>query len=305
MKLLYLALISSVFIGSFVLGFGYRAKEVGIKAYDIGQISALPVLTKNSSFPILSGQGVVAVDPDSGVVLYEKDASRQLFPASTTKILTALVSLEYYKLDQVLTVEDISVEGQKMGLGVGEQITFDNLLNALLIYSANDAAVALADNYPGGRDSFVNAMNNKARELHLDHSHFANPAGLDDSTQLTTASDMVRLAQVAMKNPYFAKIVGTKRKVVTNVDGRKIYDLTNLNQLLGKIDGVMGVKTGWTQEARENLVTYVNRKDHKVFIAILGSQDRFGETIELVDWIYKSYTWQTVPFYQKLVGSLF
>lgn len=304
MKLLYLALISLVFIGSFVLGFSYHAKISGIKLYDIGQTSSLPTLSKSNSFPVLSGQGIIAVDSDSNVTLYEKDADNELYPASTTKILTALVALDYYKPDQVITVLDPTVDGQKMGLVTGEQMTFDNMINGLLIYSANDAAVTLADNYPGGRDSFVNAMNNKARELNLTNSHFANPIGLDDPTQLTTARDMVRLAEIAMKNPVFAKIVGTKEKIITDITGKMSYDLTNVNQLLGKVDGVMGVKTGWTEAARENLVTYVVRNDHKVFIALLGSQDRFGETTELINWIYSSYSWQPVPFYAKAIGQI-
>ncbi len=305
MKLLYFASIALVFIASFSLGFVTRAKEVGVSTYDIGQVSALPVLTKTNSFPVLSGQGVIAVDADSNVTLYEKNADGRLYPASTTKIVTALVAFDYYKLDQVITVHGINVEGQNMGLAEGEEITFDSLVNGLLIYSANDAAETLAANYAGGRESFINAMNNKARELHLDHSHFANPVGLDDDTQVTTARDMVRLSQVAMKNPYFAAIVGTREKTVTSTDGRIMHNLKNVNQLLGRVDGVAGIKTGWTEAARENLVTYVNRGNRKVFIAILGSADRFGETKELIDWIYGSYEWQAVPFYTKAISRLF
>ncbi|SRR5258708_1889479 len=295
MKLLYTALVAVVFIGSFVIGFSYRSKQLGIpfnlKTFNIGS-SSLPKLANNSPFPVVSGQGVIAIDGLSNVTLYEKDADKQLYPASTTKIVTALVALDYYKPDQIITVLNPTVEGQKMGLIPGEQITFDSLLNGLLIYSANDAAITLSDSYPGGRDSFVNAMNNKARELHLDNSHFANPVGLDDITQVTTARDMVRLGEVAMENPAFSKIVGTKSKSVTSIDGKYIHYLANVNQLLGKVDGVAGIKTGWTEAARENLITYVERNNHKVYIAVLGSQDRFGETTELIDWIYGNYSWQ-------------
>src|SRR5260221_8698225 len=238
MKLLYIALVAVVFIGSFLLGFQVRAKELGIKLYDIGNASSLPVLTGNKSFPVLSGQGIIAVDANSNVTLYEKSADQILYPASTTKIITALVALDYYKADEVLTVTNPNVEGQRMGLMIGEEMTFDNLINGLLIYSANDAAVTLADNYPGGRDAFVLAMNAKVAELHLENSHFANPVGLDDMTQVTTARDMVRVAMVAMQNPAFAKIVGTKEKIIADVSGKYKYNLTNFNQLLGKVDGV-------------------------------------------------------------------
>ena len=296
MKLLYIVLVATVFIGSFLLGFKVRAKELGIKLYDIGSASALPVFSGNKSFPVLSGQGIIAVDASSNVTLYEKSADQVLYPASTTKIITALVALDYYKADEVLTVTNPNVEGQRMGLMVNEKMTFDNLINGLLIYSANDAAVTLSDNYPGGRDAFVAAMNAKVAELHLMNSHFANPVGLDDMTQVTTARDMVRVAEISMQNPVFAKIVGTKEKIVADVSGKYTYDLTNVNQLLGKVDGVIGVKTGYTEAARENLITNVVRNGHNIFIAILGSEDRFGETKELIDWLYGSYTWIPTNF---------
>ena len=305
MKLLHIALISVVFVGSFVLGFSYRAGQLGVKLYNIGDASSLPVLTKNNLFPILSAQGVLALDSASNVTLYEKNADQELYPASTTKIITALTALDYYKSDDVLTAVDPYVDGQRMGLIKGEQMTFNNLINGLLIYSANDAAVTLADNYPGGRDAFIAAMNAKAQALHLDHSHFANPIGLDDPAQVTTARDMVRVARVAMSNPVFAQIVGTKEKTVTDITGKLTYNIANVNKLLGSVDGVVGVKTGWTEGARENLVTEVNRNGHSVFIVVLGSQDRFGETTEMINWIFGSYTWQPVTFTQKAVGYLY
>lgn len=304
MKLLYFLLVTIVFLGSFAIGMNVRAKELGVKLYNIGDASSLPVLTKNNQMPDLSGQGIIAVDGDSNVTLFEKNADNKFLPASTTKIITALVSLDYYKLDQVLTVINPSVDGQKMGLVRGEQITVSNLLNALLIYSANDAAITLAQNYPGGIDSFVSAMNAKADSLHLENTHFANPVGLDDSLQYTTARDMVRVAKVAMQNPIFQEIVGTKERVVTDASGKFSYDLRNVNQLLGSVDGVMGIKTGWTQEAKENLISFVTRNDHKVYIALLGSEDRFGETTEIINWVFDNYSWQKVSFAQKAVGHI-
>jgi serine-type D-Ala-D-Ala carboxypeptidase (penicillin-binding protein 5/6) len=304
MKILSILLLIIVFVGSFLLGFQVRAKELGIKLYNIGNISSLPILTGGSVFPILSGQGVIAVDSSSNVTLYEKNADTQLYPASTTKIITALVSLDYYRSQQELVVLNPVVDGQKMGLMTGEKMTFLDLLSGLLIYSANDAAVTLADNYAGGREAFVNAMNVKVQQLHLDHSHFANPAGLDDPLQFTTARDMVRVAQVAMENPTFAKIVGTKQKLITDTTGKFSYSLNNVNQLLGSVPGVIGIKTGYTDAARENLITEVARNNHSVFIAILGSEDRFGETTELINWVYGNYEWQKVTFTQKAVGML-
>jgi len=253
-----------------------------------------PVLAADSSFPILSAQGALAVDLDSGISLYEKNPDTKLLPASTTKIVTALVALDSYPLDQIVTVGKINVVGQKMGLFQREQITVENLLYGLLVFSANDAAEVLASNYPGGYEAFIEAMNIKAKDLSMINSYFQNPAGLDGSNQITTAEDLIRVSEVAMKNPEFAKIVGTKVASFTDVSGNIKYNLKNINELLGVIPGVSGVKTGWTENARENLVTYIERDGHKVMIAVLGSQDRFGETRELIDWVFGSYIWQEV-----------
>lgn len=259
----------------------------------------VPVLSAESSFPTLSAQGVIATDLDSGITLYEKNADAKLLPASTTKIVTALVSLDAYKPDQVLTVgKGASVDGQKMGLFVGEKMKFEDLLYGLLVYSANDAAVTLAQNYTGGYSAFVDAMNVKAKDLSMANSHFDNPAGLDTSIQRSTAKDLIRASEVAMRNSEFAKVVGTKNIIVKDETGKSSYNLRNVNELLGSVPGVLGVKTGWTENARENLVTYIERDNHKIMIAILGSQDRFGETKELIGWIFENYKWQEVKISQ-------
>ncbi len=261
-----------------------------------------PVLGAETSFPVISAQGAMAVDLNSGTPLYEKNPTEKLLPASTAKIITALVALDIYDLDQVLTVpKGAGVDGQKMGLYTGEQITVENLLYGLLVYSANDAAMTLAGNYPTSSessirsfDAFVTAMNEKAEDLSMKDSHFENPVGLDGIYQTTTAKDLVVASEVAMQNPVFAKIVATKSVKVADVSGKSVYYLKNINELLGNVPGVLGVKTGWTENARENLVTYIERDGHKILIAILGSQDRFGETKELIDWIFNSYEWQEV-----------
>jgi D-alanyl-D-alanine carboxypeptidase (penicillin-binding protein 5/6) len=118
-KLAFLLLVIIAFLGSFSLGFRVRAKELGINLPEIGNASDLPVLMGTKNFPILSGQGIIAIDEDSNVTLFEKNPDKKLLPASTTKILTALVSLDYYRLDDILTVSDVNVEGQKMGLVKG------------------------------------------------------------------------------------------------------------------------------------------------------------------------------------------
>lgn len=295
---LYLVMLAFIFVvssGLAISGNLSKLIELPVVAREQKTFPPIPILSGSSSFPIISAEGVLAVDLDSGIHLYEKNPDAPLLPASTTKIITALVSLDFYKLDDVLTVpQNVGVDGQKMGLFPGEKITFENLLYGLLVYSANDAAETLARDYPGGYDAFITAMNEKASALFMVNSHFANPVGLDEDDQHSTATDLVRASEVAMRDPVFSKVVGTKQIVISDVSGKNSYNLTNINQLLGVVPGVMGVKTGWTENARENLVTYLERDDHKIMIAVLGSQDRFGETKELINWIFSNYIWQEV-----------
>lgn len=271
----------------------YPMKVLSAKSYPDN-----PILKDNSIFPVLSAQGVVVSDLGSGVPLYEKNSDTKLLPASTTKIVTALVALDVYKLDQVLTIpRGVNVDGQKMGLYTGEQMKVEDLLYGLLVYSANDAAMTLALSHPEGYDAFVNAMNEKAVKLSMLNTHFENPVGLDGGSQVTTAKDLLLASEVAMRNPTFAKIVGTKSIILTDTTGKTKYNLNNINELVGNVPGVMGVKTGWTENARENLVTYVDRDGHRIIVVLLGSQDRFGETKELINWIFESYDWQKVNPY--------
>ncbi len=259
-------------------------------------VSKLPVLMDSSSFPVLSAQGVYAYDLDSGVVFYEKNAQSPFFPASTTKIVTALVALDYYDLDQIVNTGVFKATGSQMGLSWNENISARDLVYGLLVHSANDAAEVLANSYPGGKSAFVAAMNSKARELHAYATNFENPSGLDDSGQEITPKDLARIASQAMLERDFANIVGTKEYVAKNEDGTILHHMTNRNELLGEVPGVLGVKTGWTPEARENLVTYANRDGRRVMIALMGSQDRFGESQELLEWIFTNFEWKELDY---------
>ncbi len=294
---LYLLLLCFVFISTTAIALSPNFKNEIVKVLgekSIKEYSDLPVLNDHASYPILSAQSVMAVDLVSGVTLYEKDPNKTLLPASTTKIVTALVALDTYELDQVLKVGNINVIGQKMGLVWGEQITFRDLLYGLLVYSGNDAAEVLAQNHPGGRDLFIGLMNKKAKDLGLTNTHFSNPTGLDNGSQYSTTRDLVVVSKHAMKNPLFAEIVATKEITVKSIDGRFVHRLTNINKLLDEVPGVYGVKTGWTENARENLVSYIERDNRRIMVVVLGSSDRFGETKELINWIFENYKWEKI-----------
>jgi D-alanyl-D-alanine carboxypeptidase len=140
-------------------------------------------------------------------------------------------------------------------------------------------------------DAFVEAMNQKAKELGMKNSHFENPSGIDGSNHYSTPRDITFLTSVALKNPTILDIVKTKQTVVADITGKRIYRLKNVNQLLGTVAGVDGVKTGFTTEAGQCLVTSATRNGHKIVIVLMGSADRFGESAKLVDWAFSNFQW--------------
>ena len=234
--------------------------------------------------PEISAKAAIIVDRDAQVMLFSKNAQLRFSMASTTKIMTALTALDYYGLDDVLTVKRSYVAGSGLQLYPGEQFHFIDLLYAMLLPSANDAAQAVADNYPGGAEAFVNRMNEKAKSLHLTNTHYADPTGLEDDGDYTTVVDMARLASYATTNPTFAQVTATKYRTINTSNLSRQYPLTNLNQLLG-IDGVNGIKTGTTEGAGEVLVTSTVKNGHTYIIVVMNSSDRFYDTSTLLHFI--------------------
>lgn len=244
--------------------------------------------------PTLTANAIYVFDPDSGTEIYQKNSQDRFYPASTTKLMTALVALGTYNLDEVLTVKSAGdALGQSIHLSAGDRLTFENLLYGLLVDSGNDAAVALAENYPGGYTQFIGRMNQKARDLNLKSTHFTNVTGLFNPDHYTTAADLTLIAREAIGNATIRKIVSTKNVTFTDVTGSKKFTLESTNKLLG-IDGVRGLKTGWTPESGECLVTLVTRDGKSVLITLLGSTDRFGESVKLINWVYDNFDWKQI-----------
>lgn len=275
------------------------------------KVQSLNIAPPVSDYPVFVGpqtlqvaaRSAIVLDRDSAVLMYGKNDDVRLLPASTVKIMTALVALGNYGLDDVLTVREIAHQGQQsMNLIKGEKMTVANLLYGLLVASANDAAMVFAENYPGGSGAFVAAMNQKAKDLNLIATHFANPTGLDSDEKgklladysYTTALDLARLAAVALRNDTIDQVVATPKITVTDISGRIIHDLDNINTLLGKVEGLKGLKTGWTEEAGECLVGYAERNGRGIISVILGSEDRFGETAKLIDWAFSNHQWEVM-----------
>lgn len=252
------------------------------QAYKPVAIHPIPIAT-GSATPVTTAEAVYLTDRETLSPIFAKNEKIRMYPASTTKILTALVAYDLYKPDEVVTVHKVLNEGQVMGLVEGEKITFENLLYGLLVHSGNDAAYTLA--YEKGFDKFVDKMNKKAVELHMIDSHFVNPHGLHNPQQYTTAFDLTLAARELLNNSYLSKIVSTKEIIISDVDFKYFHKLSNVNQLLGVIPGIGGLKTGYTEEAGQNLVTLYKRHDgNEVILVVLKSLDRFADTASLVYW---------------------
>jgi len=239
-------------------------------------------LLKNNITPEISAKAAIIMDKDSQVILYTKNPNLRFSPASTTKIMTALTALEYFGLTDILTVKSTGVEGSVIGLSAGERMTFGDLLYAMLLPSANDAAFVIAQNYPGGVEKFVNKMNGNARRFNLYNMHFGDPAGLLDYEDYATPIDLARLASIALDNKVLSQIVSSKRKIISDVDSKNTYEIFNLNKLLG-FYGVNGIKTGFTDEAGGVLVTSKVESGHTLIIVVLKSDDRFLDTERLIN----------------------
>lgn len=247
------------------------------------EVAHYPIIDNNLA-PAISAKGAIVIDRNSQVILYQKNANLILPPASTTKIMTALVALDYYKPDDILSVKTATVEGSVLGISQNEKFRFEDLLYAMLLPSANDAALAIAENYPGGEKEFVKKMNEKAKEFHLLSTAFADPIGLEDNKDYTSSLDLARLSSIALENSEFSKVVATKNITIRSFDG-KDYFLYSLNKLLD-LPGINGIKTGTTEGAGQVLVTskkIANGQD--LIIVVMQSQDRFADTEILLNYL--------------------
>ncbi|QWV92555.1 D-alanyl-D-alanine carboxypeptidase [Geomonas oryzisoli] len=221
----------------------------------------------------------------NGRLFRQQNAAIRRAPASLTKMMTALVVLERCDLDDVVVVSRSAARetGSRIGLRRGEKFRVRDLLAATLIASANDACRALAEHACGNQRDFVIQMNARARALGLENTHFANACGHDSKGLYSSAQDLARLAERAMQQPHFAKIVGRPNMRITTLDGRRSYYLRNKNRLIGKYPGAIGVKTGTTPNAGQCLVALAEREDTRVLLVIMHSRNRWAAAPALLD----------------------
>ena len=256
------------------------------------QIYPYPVPSANyNQPPQVTAKSAIIIDAASGISLFEKDPDIRHLPASTTKLMTALVALEKCSPETPVLVSQVNTDGTQMGLSEGDIVTAQNLLYGLLLASGNDAAYTLANACSASYSHFITLMNQKAEDLAMDNTHFANPAGFDSQFQYSTARDLAKLAKVAIANPLIAKIVATQSTIVTDISGQKTYYLENVNKLLGQVQGIKGIKTGHTEGSLEILISETTREGHSIIAVVLGSLNRFEESKELIEWAFKNYSW--------------
>lgn len=261
--------------------------------YDV-KISPHPYIN-NFTTPDISAEAAIITQADSQVVLYSKNPFVKFSIASITKIMTALVALDYYNENSILTVYTPNIEGSNLGFQPGEQFYLKDLLFAMLLPSSNEAAYAIAQNYPGGVDMFVAKMNEKALELRLKDTHFQDPMGLDDDNDYSTVTDLARLSYAAIKNETLTEIFAAKQKIIHDITGKNQFNLVSLNKLLGS-DGVNGIKTGTTTGAGEVLVTSKTEKGHTYIIIVMKSKQRFIDTKILLSLISNNISYLSPQF---------
>ena len=244
--------------------------------------------------PTLNSRRYVVFDRNSKKVIYGKDENKQTAMASTTKIMTAIVVLENCKdLNEIVTISKKAANtgGSTLGINTGDKITVENLLYGLLLRSGNDTAVALAEHFGGSIEGFSKLMNQKAKELGLTNTNFVTPHGLDDPNHYTTATELAYITDYALQNEKFRNIVKTQYKTITINDNTR--EIKNTNELLlSNVEGVYGVKTGFTNNAGRCLVTAVKRNNMDLIIVVLGAdtrKDRAKDSLKLIEYVCKEY----------------
>lgn len=258
---------------------------------------------------VLNGEGAILIDYDSKEILYEKNPHLPLYPASTTKIMTGILAIELGNLEDIVTVDQEVVnltDGSHIALEPGEELKLKDMLNALLIESANDSALAIAKHISGSLDSFVKLMNDKAKELGAKNTNFVNPNGLHDDNHVATAYDLSLIARYAMENQtfrdyvknYTASIEPTNKKTETRYlksANRMLYSTDKIDvdgQVIPiKYEGVQGVKSGYTTKAQNCLVTYAEKDNKRLIAVVLKSNGKnvYSDSHKLLNYGFDNF----------------
>lgn len=235
--------------------------------------------------PTVTAKAFGVINLTDNVQMYVKNPNLALPPASVTKIMTAIVALERYNLDRPIVIPPkcTALEGSKVGLQPNDVLSLEDILYGLLVQSGADAACAIANiNDP---TEFIEKMNQKANDLGMGSTVFENEVGFDaENRHFSSINDIIKLSKEALKYSSFRKIIGTKKVTLKSLSSTTKYELKNTNNLLFTIPGTVGIKTGYTEDAKGCLSYLHENKGQEILIVILGSEDRFKDTLTLLNW---------------------
>ena len=276
---------------------------------------AVPGMAAPATSPQLLSTAALVMDSDTGQILFEKNIDRKMYPASTTKVMTTLLALENGSPEELVTVSRRAAEigGSRVGLQPGEQVPMLSLLYILMLSSANDAAIAIAEHVGGSVEQFAELMNDRARELGASKTHFANPHGMPNNNHYTTARDLAMISRQAMQNNTFRRIVRTlnykveRKKYMSeellaevarleSIYGPVQEDFYNHNKLLGSgryaYSGANGIKTGYTTQAGHCLVSSAKKGSRELIAIVLKAEGNnlWTETGMLLDYGFENFT---------------
>jgi D-alanyl-D-alanine carboxypeptidase len=250
----------------------------------------MPHIADNSQPQILA-ENYILIDNTTNTILLSRNPNNRIYPASITKLATALTALNIYPLDELVSVKNAYLNGQNMNLQPGVTLTVKSLVTALLVHSANDAAYNLAFHHQNEVSGFIREMNLIVSKSGLKNTHFTNFDGLQDPDHYSTVYDLSQLGRLAIKNPVIRETVRDKSITVTDITGKNIYDLSSTNELLGVVPEIEGLKTGWTPEAGGCFMALININGHQLISVVAQSPDRFADTKNIVNWAKSTLFW--------------
>ncbi|MFZ5862688.1 MAG: D-alanyl-D-alanine carboxypeptidase family protein [Nitrospirota bacterium] len=245
---------------------------------------AVPSWADEAAWPKVRAKGLLLMDLSQQRVLYEANAGARLAPASLTKVMTALIAFEEGDLHSTVTISRHAARatGHRLRVRAGQTFRLGDLIDAMLVTSANDACRAVAEAIAGTEDGFVERMNRYADALGLANTHFQNACGFDAPSHYSTANDLARLATTALANPAFDEAVKIHQGVLRTLDGRRIYRYRTTNRLMASFDGAVGVKTGFTNRAGRCLIARAIREEGDLLLVMLNAPRRWWDATAIL-----------------------
>jgi len=280
-----------LFLNLFLLTWHFFQTKLNLLSSPAFFTSPPLAVAKTKTLPPLSTSYYLIIDVADNQILAGSRFEDKIYPASVTKLATALTALNLYPLDEVITVKPYSI-GKTMNLVEGEKVTVNTLVSGLLIYSANDAAFNLADHISGGTSAFVDQMNLLVKKYGLTNTNFVNFDGLHDPNHYSTLYDLSQIGRLSLKLPSIVAAAKTKETDLTDLSGQISHHLVSTNELLGKVPEIEGLKTGWTPEASGSFIGLVNLNGHYLLTLVAQSEDRFADTAKLVTWAKSNLSWE-------------